>query len=134
MMLQNKIIILNPYFFFRALTCLFDVPLSIPIVEWHIHISIYCWPGCYNVILHRHFPIRSFSSFFASSLPSCSLVSLTSYSRIRTEGGPNYYSGESLYSDYFQSADDRWRFMWSWSQLTRLLGWLLALLTGWLKC
>lgn len=40
MMLQNKIIILNPYFFFRALTCLFDVPLSIPIVEWHIHILL----------------------------------------------------------------------------------------------
>lgn len=132
MMLQNKIIILSPYFF-RALTCLFDVPLSIPIAEWYI--SIYCWPGCYNVILctdiSRFVPFLPFSLLLF--LPAASFL----LPHIRESGhkeGPSYYSGESLYSDYFQSADDRWRFMWSWSQLTRLLGWLLALLAGWLKC
>lgn len=131
MMLQNKIIILNPYFFFRALTCLFDVPLSIPIVEWHIHIvdldaTMWFCTDISRFVLFLPFSLLLF-------LPAASFL----LPHIRESGqreDPNYYSGESLYSDYFQSADDRWRFMWSWSQLTRLLGWLLALLTGWLKC
>lgn len=67
MMLQNKIIILNPYFFFRALTCLFDVPLSIPIVEWHIHILL-TWMLQYDSVptfpdSFFFFLFRFFSSF-----------------------------------------------------------------------
>lgn len=131
MMLQNKIIILNPYFFLCA----------------HLFIRrsiIYPNSGMaypYIVDLDATMWFCTDISRFVLFLPFSLLLFLPAASfllpHIRESGqreDPNYYSGESLYSDYFQSADDRWRFMWSWSQLTRLLGWLLALLTGWLKC
>lgn len=52
------------------------------------------------------------SASFASLLPAPSLLLLAHIRRDRAQGGEQasgYYSGESLYSDYFQSVADRWR-------------------------
>lgn len=81
---------------------------------------------CTDVVRFVLFLLLSTSLLF---LPAASFSFFLAHIREpghREAGSTRYYSGESLYSDYFQSAGDRWRFMWSWSQLTRLLGWLLA--------